>query len=96
MEKYLNSNLPAKDRVVDLLSKMTVEEKAAQLTQFMGKKSYVIKDNKVSEKDLPDFLFKRIQLEKEIIGTTPTLPHVDQNSQTEIIMNLAPLMEDFI
>lgn len=55
-----------------------------------------IKDNKISETDLPDFLIKKIALEEEIIGNHPILPHIDENKQSEVVKKLAPLMGDFI
>lgn len=55
-----------------------------------------LRDNKISEADLPDFLAKKIELEKAIIGNTPALPHVDENGQSEIIKKLTPLMGEFI
>lgn len=55
-----------------------------------------LEDNKISEADLPDFLLKRIELEKNIIGKTPTLPHVDENGQSAIIKKLTPLMGEFL
>lgn len=55
-----------------------------------------IRDNEISESDLPDFLAKKIELEKEIIGTTPALPHVDEYGQVEIIKKLSPLMGEFV
>lgn len=86
MEKYLDSNLPAKARVADLLSKMTVEEKAAQLTQFMGKKSYVIKDNKVSVSE--DF---SACLTGNGIGLLYGVQRADIFAEVEENNNLSPL-----
>jgi anion-transporting ArsA/GET3 family ATPase len=55
-----------------------------------------LKDNNISESDLPEFLAKKIELEKAIIGSTPALPHVDENGQSEIIKKLSPLMGEFV
>ena len=55
-----------------------------------------LRDNKISESDLPEFLAKKIELEKKIIGSTPALPHVDEHGQGMIIKKLAPLMGEFI
>jgi hypothetical protein len=55
-----------------------------------------LKDNNISESDLPEFLAKKIELEKAIIGSTPALPHVDENGQSEIIKKLSPLMGEFL
>jgi anion-transporting ArsA/GET3 family ATPase len=55
-----------------------------------------LRDNNISESELPEFLSKKIELEKKIIGTTPTLPHVDENEQSEIINKLSPMMGEFV
>ena len=55
-----------------------------------------INNNKIAEADLPDFLAKRIDLEKKIIGDAQALPHVDENGQSEIIKKLTPFMGEFI
>lgn len=55
-----------------------------------------LKNNQINEADLPDFLVKKIELEKEIIGATPALPHVDENTQPEIIKKLTPFMSEFV
>lgn len=36
MEKYLDKNLPAKERAKDLLGKMSLEEKMAQVTGVLA------------------------------------------------------------
>ena len=41
-------------------------------------------------------IWKSIELEKAIIGSTPALPHVDENGQSEIIKKLSPLMGEFL
>ena len=45
---YLDATLPVDQRVEDLLSRMTIEEKAGQLVCLMGWGSYQLKGNKVS------------------------------------------------
>lgn len=55
-----------------------------------------IKDNNVPEADLPEFLANKIELEKQIIGNTPALPHIDENGQVAIIKKLTPLMAEFV
>ena len=45
---YLDSNLPVDQRVKDLLSRMTVEEKAGQLVCLMGWDSYQINGKRVT------------------------------------------------
>lgn len=55
-----------------------------------------LKDHNISESDLPEFLAKKIELEKDIIGNTPALPHVDEYGQAQIIKKLTPLMGEFI
>ncbi len=55
-----------------------------------------IKENKINEIDLPDFLKNRIELEKNIIGITPALPHIDQDGQTAIIKKITPYMEAIV
>lgn len=45
---YLNPRLPVEQRVEDLLSRMTIEEKAGQLVCLMGWDSYQINGNKVN------------------------------------------------
>ena len=44
---YLNSSLPVKKRIDDLMSRMTLYEKACQMNQFVG-----IEHMKKAEKDL--------------------------------------------
>ena len=48
---YQDANLPASARAVDLLSRMTVEEKVGQLVCLMGWDSYVRNGNKVTVSD---------------------------------------------
>ncbi len=55
-----------------------------------------LKENKIDEKDLPDFLKGKITLEKEIIGDLKSLPHIDESEQVGVIEELAPKMEAFI
>jgi anion-transporting ArsA/GET3 family ATPase len=55
-----------------------------------------VKENKISESDLPDFLKNKIELEKDIIGKIPALPHIDQNGQSAIIFKIAPYMGEFV
>lgn len=45
---YLDASLPVEQRVEDLLSRMTIEEKAGQLVCLMGWNSYQINGTKVS------------------------------------------------
>lgn len=55
-----------------------------------------LRNNEINESDLPDFLAKKIALEKEIIGSNPALPHVDENKQSDIIKKLTPCMGEFV
>lgn len=55
-----------------------------------------LKENKIKEIDLPDFLKNKIELEKNIIGNTPAIPHIDEDGQTAIIKKLTPYMETAI
>ena len=48
---YQNANLPVDQRVEDLLSRMTLEEKAGQIVCLMGWDSYQINGKKVSVSD---------------------------------------------
>jgi len=48
---YKDPKLPVEDRVEDLLSRMTIEEKAGQLVCLMGWDSYVRNGNKVTVSD---------------------------------------------
>ena len=48
---YQNANLPVKQRVEDLLSRMTLEEKAGQIVCLMGWDSYQINGKKVTVSD---------------------------------------------
>ena len=48
---YLDANLPIEQRVEDLLSRMTLEEKVGQLVCLMGWDSYKINGKKVSVSD---------------------------------------------
>lgn len=43
--KYKNASLPVRDRVQDLLERMTIEEKIGQLIQPMGWKTYLKQDD---------------------------------------------------
>ncbi|MBC7429294.1 MAG: hypothetical protein H7336_11820 [Bacteriovorax sp.] len=51
-----------------------------------------LKDNKISESDLPEFLKNKIELEKTIIHGVPALPHIDERTQDAIIKKLTPQM----
>lgn len=51
MEKYKNPELSVNERLTDLLNRMTLEEKVAQLTQFFGRYSYELKNGEVYLKD---------------------------------------------
>lgn len=55
-----------------------------------------LKDNKISENDLPDFLKIKIELEKEIIGDIKSLPHIDESEQAGVIEELTSKMEAFV
>lgn len=55
-----------------------------------------LKDNKIEENLLPDFLKSKIELEKSIIQGVPALPHIDENSPEKIILKLSPLMEKLV
>lgn len=55
-----------------------------------------VKNNAINEADLPEFLAKKIELERAIIGETPALPHIDENTQTDIIKKLTPYMSEFV
>lgn len=55
-----------------------------------------LKDNKIEESLLPDFLKNRIDLEKSILHGETVLPHIDEKKMDEIIMKLAPMMEKLI
>ena len=48
---YQNANLPVEQRVEDLLSRMTLEEKAGQIVCLMGWESYQINGKKVTVSD---------------------------------------------
>ncbi len=67
-------------------------------TEVIVNDSYLqyLKENKIDEKDLPDFLKGKIDLEKEIIGDAKALAHVDESEPSSIIMKLAPKMEAFL
>jgi beta-glucosidase len=45
--KYKNPSLPVEERVADLLSKMTLEEKIGQLNQMLGFKAYKKQDDRI-------------------------------------------------
>ena len=53
---YQNSQLPVQERVNDLLSRMTVEEKIGQLMSPFGWETYVINGDKV----MPSEHFKQL------------------------------------
>lgn len=53
-----------------------------------------LKDNKIDESLLPDFLQNKIALEKNIIGKSFALPHIDESEPAEVIMKLAPNMKE--
>ncbi|MBQ1746894.1 MAG: beta-glucosidase, partial [Muribaculaceae bacterium] len=48
---YQNASLPVEQRVEDLLSRMTLEEKAGQIVCLMGWDSYQISGKKVTVSD---------------------------------------------
>ena len=66
--------------------------------ELMVNDSYLkyLKDNQIDEKDLPDFLKNKIELEKEIIGNIKSLPHIDESEQVGVIEELAPHMGAFL
>lgn len=52
--KYLNAKLPVDQRVEDLLSRMTLEEKIAQMCQYVGLEHIREAEKVMTEKDLSD------------------------------------------
>ena len=55
-----------------------------------------LKDNKIEESLLPDFLKNKIDLEKSILHGETALPHIDEITMDAIIMKLAPIMEKLV
>lgn len=49
---YLDANAPAKDRVADLMSKMTLEDKVIQMVQYVGLEHMKHAENNISAADL--------------------------------------------
>ncbi len=54
--KYLNPDLTIKERVDDLISKMTLEEKIAQMTLFKNKDLFITNKNKFRETTVREML----------------------------------------
>lgn len=52
--------------------------------------------NHISETDLPEFLKSKVDLEREIVKNSPTVPHIDENSQEGIISEMTPFMEALV
>lgn len=67
-------------------------------TEVVVNDSYLqyLKENKVEESDLPEFLKIRINLEKDIIGNAKALAHIDESEPENIIKKLAPKMQELV
>lgn len=51
-----------------------------------------LKQNNIDESLLPDFLNRKVQLEKEIIKNGTPLPHIDETNHEAVIEELIPLV----
>ena len=52
MQIYRDKEACIDDRIEDLLARMTLEEKTAQLTQFFGRNAYVLKEDGIGLRDV--------------------------------------------
>jgi arsenite-transporting ATPase len=55
-----------------------------------------VKNNHIDEKDLPDFLMQKINLEKDVVTNLPALPHIDQTEQDQVVKELVPFVGDLL
>lgn len=55
-----------------------------------------LKENKIEENLLPDFLKNKTELEKVILQGETAFPHIDEKTMEDIIMKIAPMMEKLV
>ena len=82
LKNELENNLPDTEAHCDLI------------VNDSFKKFFELKD--VEEKLLPSFLNQKIALEESIVKQYFSLPHIDKNNITDIVMDLSLLMEGLV
>ena len=58
--------------------------------------SYSIEIKNVDEKTLPPFLSQKIALEENIVKNHYSLPHIDKNKTSSIVIDLSLLVEGLV
>lgn len=82
---YKDAKLPVEERVADLLSRMTVEEKVGQLVCLMGWNSYELSDGRVSVSDA----FRK-QVKEQNVGMYWAVMRADPWTQKTLSNGLNP------
>ena len=78
-EVYKNSAAPVKDRIEDLLGRMTLEEKVGQMNQFVGLEHIKANSAVMTEEELKRF---RASFDPDMMGFDGT-EGADEEEETE-------------
>ena len=88
----------AMSEALDLKHELEVDSSGPNLNaSVVVNDSYLeyLRKNSIEESLLPDFLSRKIELEKMIIGNNPVLPHIDQTKHELVIRELISMVGEF-